>query len=291
MVKYDAFKSILRMTQKELKDFCKKMLEYYEYEIEEKDGYLFGKGDIPIMLVAHLDTIHNEKPNDIYFDSEQGVMWSPQGIGGDDRCGVYMILKILKDYKPYIAFLEDEEIGCVGARKMAKGLEKPNVKFIIELDRRGRDDCVFYDCGNNDFQEYIKSFGFQKQNGTFSDICDLSPIWNIASTNLSVGYKKEHTTSETINVNYMLETFQKVAKILDDKESKYYDYQEEKRYYQYSTINNSDVKEENKETKKASELPKPKAKKWHKGNYYDEYGYIDDDGFYVEWDDLKDVYY
>ena len=166
MVKYDSFKSILRLKQNELKDFCKRMLEYYDYDIQEGDGYLYGKGETPIMLLAHLDTVHTQKPEDIYFDSEQGIMWSPQGIGGDDRCGVYLILKILQHHKPYVMFLEDEESCGVGAGKMVAEVEKPDIKFMIELDRRGRNDCVFYDCGNKDFQEYIKSFGFEKAYGT-----------------------------------------------------------------------------------------------------------------------------
>lgn len=274
MVKYDYFKNILRMKQNELKDFCKKMLEYNDFETIDGDGYLYGKGEVPIMLVAHLDTVHTEIPSDLYFDSEQGIMWSPQGIGGDDRCGVYMILKLIKDYKPHVMFLEDEEIGCIGAGKMVEKLEKPQINFIIELDRRGRDDCVFYDCDNKDFKEYIKGFGFQEQQGTYSDICKISPEWDVASVNLSVGYKNEHTFSETINVNYMLETYQKVINILEDKETKYYDYQKKQYSYQYSI----------------QDYQKKKSKRYHKGNYYDDYGYVNDDGEYIEWEELKSLY-
>lgn len=269
MVKYDYFKNILRMKQEDLKDFCKKMLEYNDYDLEDGDGYLYGKGDIPIMIVAHLDTVHTDIPENIYFDSEQGIMWSPQGIGGDDRCGVYMILKLIKYYKPYVLFVEDEEIGGIGSSKAVKVIKKPDINFVIELDRRGRNDCVFYDCGNEDFKNYIKEFGFEEQQGTFTDICNISPEWDIASVNLSVGYNKEHTLNETINVNYMLETYQKVIQILEDKESKYYDFQEIKKEYHYRTYNYN--------------YDKKTRKNYNSNNYCDDYGYIDDDGNYVEW--------
>lgn len=273
MVKYDFFKKILRFSQKDLKDYCEKMLEYYEYEIINDDGFLYGKGDIPIMLVAHMDTVHKDKPSDIYFDTEQGIMWSPQGIGGDDRCGVYTILKLLKHYKPYVLFLEDEELGCVGARKCVKKLERPDVKFIIELDRRGRNDCVFYSCDNKDFKDYIKTFGFELQHGTYSDICELSPEWDIASVNLSIGYKREHTNIETINVNYMLETYQKVINILEDAESQYYDYQEEK-WYQSNIYDYSDTTVDNSDST---------FKPYHEGNRWNNNGYWDDDDNFVTW--------
>lgn len=296
MVKYGAFKDVLRFSQEELKKLCSKALEFHDYDVQEGDGYVYGKGDIPIMLLAHLDTVHKEKPSEIFFDNEQGIMWSPQGIGGDDRCGVYTILRLLKYYKPHIMFLEDEEIGGKGAEKMIKAVAKPDIKFMIELDRRGRDDCVFYDCDNKDFKEYIESFGFKTQWGTFTDISIISPEWDVASVNLSVGYNREHTTIETINVNYMLETFQKVSKILEDEESKYYDFQPRIKYYNdYSccTYDGYDIYDDyNLDYKKYNDNEKEEkgvknktgyGKPYHKGNKYCNDGYWDDDGVFVKW--------
>ena len=33
---------------------------------------------------------------------------------------------------------------------------------MIELDRRGKNDCVFYDCYCPDFIEYVEQFGFEE---------------------------------------------------------------------------------------------------------------------------------
>jgi len=284
MVKCDLFKQILRFNQEELKEYCKMMLEYYDYDIINEDGFLYGKGDIPIMFIAHLDTVHKDRPTEIYFDSEQGIMWSPQGIGGDDRCGIYTIIKLLKHYKPYILFLEDEEIGGLGASKCADKLEKPDVKFLVELDRRGRNDCVFYQCDNKEFKEYIQKFGFDLKIGTYTDICDLSPKWDIASVNLSIGYNNEHTFYETINVNYMIETFNKIKKILEDDDDTYFDFQEDTqcRFNFYYNTDKNKGKDDDEEDYKPT--------KFHKGNYYDDYGYIDDNDNYIYWDELKEEY-
>lgn len=230
------FKKILRMKQADLKLTCLKYLLAKGYETEYGDGYVYGKGEIPVMLVAHMDTVHREIPYHIYYDNEQDVMWSPEGIGGDDRCGVYSIMKILEEYKPYVLFLEDEETGCIGATKATQKLEIPDINFMIELDRRGIHDCVFYECGNEEFQKYIESFGFKTAIGSFTDIVELSDAWDVASVNLSIGYFNEHTFSETIHIRLMENTISKVKKILDDVKrhpNEYFEYLPNYPYYEY----------------------------------------------------------
>lgn len=226
MVNVRTFKKILQRTQSELKEIVSNYLIKKDYKVTEGDGFVYGEGDIPILLVAHLDIVHQQPPQKIYFDAEELVMWSPTGIGGDDRCGVYALMRLIsKDYKPHVLFLEDEEVGCKGAHKCVKALEKPNVKFMIEIDRRGSDDCVFYDCDNKDFKEYIESFGFKTAWGSYTDICVLSKNWDIASVNLSSGYFNEHTEKEFINLNYLVRTLKRVVNILEDTDDRYFDYQ------------------------------------------------------------------
>lgn len=241
----NAFKRILKMDQKTLKMTCLNYLITKDYDVKVGNGYVYGEGDIPVMLIAHLDTVHTTQPFKIYFDEEQTTLWSPQGIGGDDRCGVYSIMEILKTHKPYVLFVEDEEIGSVGARKAINKIEIPNVMFLIELDRRGNNDCVFYDCNNKDFKNYISSFGFKENYGTFTDIMVLSENWGMASVNLSIGYNCEHTLAETINIKTMQKTIDKVKNILDDviKEPEYYDYMPFE--YKWSYLKNKNTEEQN----------------------------------------------
>ena len=263
------FSHILKRTQPELKELVKAYLNRNGYSIVEGDGFLYGKGDIPILLVAHLDTVHEKLPSDIYYDKNKDTIWAKEGIGGDDRCGVYIILSILASgYKPYVVFTEDEEIGCVGARKFVDTIVPPNIKFIVEIDRRGHEDCVFYDCDNKEFHKYIQKFGFKKNFGSYSDICVISDAWNIASVNLSSGYYFEHTNDEYICLSDVKRTAQRVAKILEDdiNNKEYFDYQ--KRIYYYNSGHTNNIINKN---KKLSE---------YYDEYYDEYGYIDANGKY-----------
>ena len=57
-----------------------------------------------------------------------------------------------------------------GAIKATKKLSIPDIKYIIEFDRRGENDCVFQDCGNETFMNYVESFGFKTARGSYSDI-------------------------------------------------------------------------------------------------------------------------
>lgn len=198
---------------------------------DEKGEWLIAEGDIPICLVAHLDTVFEGLPQDIFFDPKRGVMWSPEGAGFDDRAGVAAIVDIIcKGYKPHIVFTHGEEIGGQGAlslanagqvlgRHMTENQKQKSpfgiLKAVFELDRQGKRDCVFYDCGNEDFIDYVKSFGFVRAEGTFSDISILGPFWEVCSVNLSVGYRREHTYMEHLYLQDLNNTIEKVCMILD----------------------------------------------------------------------------
>jgi len=236
------FKHILKLDSLDLLGYASKILQKHNYNTHKWKcaDYLYCEGNIPILLVAHVDTVHKTLPNKIYYDHSEKVLWSPDGIGGDDRCGVYAILHLISDndkLKPHILFTNYEEIGGLGARQFIDDYpDIPNINFIIEIDRHGCNDAVFYECGNIDFQDYILNFGFASNHGTFSDISILSPSWNVASVNLSSGYYHEHTYSEYIKLKHLTSTINKIKRILLDniQHSTHYDYQEIT--YQYKNV-------------------------------------------------------
>lgn len=212
------FEQLCMLTQKELKATLAKFLKTkYEKVVETKD-YIYAIGDIPIALCAHMDTVFPKPPekNEIYYDRCKGVMWSPVGLGADDRAGIFSIIQIVKhNFRPHIIFTTDEEKGCLGASVLAEQkCPFDDLRYIIQLDRRGSDDCVFYECENFEFTDYIEKFGFVENFGTFSDIYDLCPAWGVAGVNLSIGYYNEHSVIETLHVNSMLNTIEKVEKML-----------------------------------------------------------------------------
>ena len=134
---------ILRFTQAELKEALYEALKAAGYAPISKKGYLYAPGTLPVLLVAHLDTVHREPVRDICRSDDGTILMSPQGIGGDDRAGVYMALQILEQARCHILFCEDEETGGQGARKFAASGLTPDVNYIVEMDRRGHDDAVF----------------------------------------------------------------------------------------------------------------------------------------------------
>jgi hypothetical protein len=227
---YNRFKKVLQLGANQLQKLCFSELVKAGYEdIYNEETFLYAKGDIPILLIAHMDTVHRKLPFELYYDNKAKVMWSPEGIGGDDRCGVFILLEIIKKYKPYILFTQLEEVGGWGARDFSTlfSLEAfdCNVNFMLEVDRKGNNEAVFYDCGNEEFQEYILSFGFDLEYGTFTDISILSPRMDIASVNVSAGYEREHQDTETIHLDWMEETLFKVKTILETPNDKFYDYE------------------------------------------------------------------
>lgn len=262
------FIKICKRDQFKLKAYLYGRLKEFGYEPISEDGFILAKGS-DIMVTAHMDTVHKEcvkdvkietvkqynkrieKDNDladklpktykyskakkIDADDNYTVISSPQGIGGDDRSGVYMILRILEDgYRPTVLFCEDEEIGGVGSNKFVKTKYADilkEMKYLIELDRKGKDDAVFYDCGNKDFKDYIiDKTKFVEEYGSFSDIGHLSPAGDVASVNLSCGYYNAHTTSEYVIFEQMSAVIGIVKILLNDEknvEAKF-DYQEDK---------------------------------------------------------------
>ena len=220
-IDYQIFTTIASMDQKTLLKFMYNFLKKYysKNEITITPYYILCKGNIPVMLTAHLDTVFPSPPTKIYYDNKQHVMWSPQGLGADDRAGVFAIIKIIqKGYRPCVCFTTDEEKGGVGATLLIKKypIAPFKLKYIIELDRQGYLDCVFYTCNNLDFQKFVESYYFITSWGSYSDISTICPKWKVAGVNLSVGYFNEHEKIETLHTDILYATIEKVEKMLDD---------------------------------------------------------------------------
>lgn len=197
----------------------------YEKVISTKD-YTYAIGDIPIALVAHMDTVFKYPANEVFYDRQKNVIFSPQGLGADDRAGVFAIIQIIKrGLRPHIILTTDEEVGARGASKLS-AIDCPfeDLRYVIQLDRRGSDDCVFYDCNNPSFISYVESFGFVEAIGSFSDISVICPAWKIAGVNLSIGYRDEHSVSEILFVGHMLNTIDKVCRMLQETEIPKFEY-------------------------------------------------------------------
>lgn len=213
---YKLFEQLVSLTQKEVHKAMTKYLKSKYTQVKVTKDYIVAIGDLPIALVAHMDTVYKTPVKNLYYDRKKGVLWSPEGLGADDRAGIFAVVKIIQSgLRPSVIFTTDEEKGGLGAAVLAeKDCPIPNLKYLIQLDRRGTNDCVFYDCYNPEFTTYIESFGFVERYGSFSDISFLCPEWNICGVNLSVGYEDEHSVAETLCVPALLDTITKVKKMI-----------------------------------------------------------------------------
>ncbi len=213
----------LRPTQKQLfKHLAKK---FKGKTLISKGNFILVQGQASIMLVAHLDTVHEQPVKDICTSADGNIIMSPQGIGGDDRCGVFALVKVFQSaqVKPWLLFTCEEEVGGIGAKyfclahkqkQLPKNLDK--LKLIIEIDRRGTNDAVFYQCANTDFEKYITDKGFKTAQGSFSDISLIAPELGIAAVNLSSGYYSPHTLHEYIVRSELESTIEKVSEMVSD---------------------------------------------------------------------------
>lgn len=214
------FVKICKKTQEELKEYLPKFLKSKGYKPVVKDGFIYAKGDT-VLLTAHMDTVHTAPVDQVIFTEKGNRVSSPEGIGGDDRCGIYIIMQILNktDLRPSILFCEDEEIGGIGSNKFnnskyADQIQK--LKFFIELDRMDAKDAVFYNCDNPEFTEWIISeTGYTEAYGSFSDISHLCPAAGIAGVNLSCGYYNPHTLKEYVLLDEMENTINVTINLIE----------------------------------------------------------------------------
>ena len=255
---YKKFKDICRLTQKQLKRYLQARLESYydKATIINEDGYLFVPGtNVNVLLTAHMDTVHTSNVKDIYeYKTKDGktILSSPQGIGGDDRCGIYAILRVLEttELRPTILFCEDEETGGVGSGKFCKSnhlkaIEKLN--YMIEIDRANANDCVFYDDNNEEFQDYIEKNSETKlAYGSFSDICNLSDYSYVSSFNISCGYYNAHTTSEYVVMEELYTCIYRIKQLLklNQIDNKSFVYEPTRYYGKWFDNNIYDIKKD-----------------------------------------------
>lgn len=249
------FETILKLTQEELKKALHKEMREIGYQPISKDGFLYAPGSVPVLLVAHLDTVHQKIPEIICYSKDERYIMSPQGIGGDDRAGVYMILQIIKKARCHVLFCEDEETGGQGASKFVKSKIPLPVYYIIEVDRQGCNDAVYYQCDNPEFTTFVDEFGFTRAHGSFSDISIIAPHFDIAAVNISAGYYNAHRSNEFIDMKAVQYNIDRIVEMVNAEYGpfRYIDWQVNAKESKQCSI--FDLPEEDENNKYLSPLP------------------------------------
>jgi hypothetical protein len=174
------------------------------------------------LFTAHVDTVHRvEGKNHIRMTDTH---WHASGdvLGADDGAGVAMLMHLLCGGVPaYYLFTQGEECGGIGASHVADQYEYLLMQFdrAIAFDRRGIDSVITHQgrgrCCSDAFGNALAiALGAHNDNlmhltddtGIYTDTAEFIEVIP-ECTNISVGYAKEHTQDESLDLVY----FQQLA--------------------------------------------------------------------------------
>lgn len=178
-------------------------------------------GPVPC-IAAHLDTVHQITGEGILPVEVRGSVLGvlPKsleqcGIGGDDKCGLYAALHVMRALPACrVVLLVDEEVGCLGASAVDLAFFE-RAAFVLEADRRGGSDFVTAiagtPLGSPEWLEAVaplyKARGFRAAAGAMTDVQELRDRGvGVAVANLSAGYHNPHTDRETVNLRELANT-------------------------------------------------------------------------------------
>ena len=171
-------------------------------------------------VVSHMDTVHrshleyiiNKERLDIVEDDGKLTARHPNtdkqtGIGGDDKCGVYVCLEMFNKFDVLKgAFFVEEEIGMRGSRE-ADDKFFENVGYAIQFDAPS-DNWISEVCsGVKLFDQEFKEEITQTLNESgytnfsidpFTDVNQLATKYDFNCLNLGCGYYRQHTDSEYV---------------------------------------------------------------------------------------------
>ncbi|NBO22493.1 M28 family peptidase [bacterium] len=193
--------------------------------------YVIGENP-SVMFTSHLDTATaaNTPVNHVF----EGDIIKTDGksiLGADDKAGVTIMLYMMsKGVKGLYYFFLGEEVGCLGSKWLSEVHAKdpnPYIKKVVSFDRRGTDSVITFQSSSRccsdafgsalskELNEKAKTLGidFSYKNdptGVYTDSAKFVKIYP-ECTNISVGYKSEHTFMETQNIDHLEKLAQTVV--------------------------------------------------------------------------------
>lgn len=188
------------------------------FQIDKFNNILAVKGTGPYPTYAcHTDTVHPVRPGYGIFRSIKSHVWGafarkngvnePAGIGGDDKCGIFICLRLLDSMENVkCVFFSDEEIGCIGSSNVDMDWFLDS-RFIVQVDRKGKSDIIYSGAGTrlmsvefkSAVEEIGKKFKYTPTTGSITDVVQLRKRGlPISSMNMSVGYYNPHSKHEHI---------------------------------------------------------------------------------------------
>lgn len=178
-------------------------------------------------VVAHTDTVHNidsiNVVEEMLPNAQKEIKLSlkaynnsgdPTGIGGDDKCGVYACLELLKEL-PNLksAFFVAEETGCKGSSNADPNFFN-DIGYVIQFDAPENNmiseflmnkpmfkrDSKFFEVGGGLITEHFPG-DTQYHRHPYTDIFPLNQNFGLSCFNISIGYYNYHTRNEYVVVD------------------------------------------------------------------------------------------
>lgn len=261
-----------------VKFICKTLdkIDNIHYFLDKMNNVYVTKGKIPEgqyypMFIAHTDTVHElveeivveeellEKPHtfgrtfteELYLSlkgyTPQGI---PTGIGGDDKCGVFLALELIRSLEfVKVALFVSEETGCHGSRECDINFLK-DVGYAIQFDAPGNhlitEICSGIRMYEKDGQfinriipifEKIMGVSPYQQSHPYTDVSQVKQKGDFSCINLSCGYYNMHTPNEFVVVDDVENSFNLALNIVKEFGYNKFEYVYEKPSYDYDISN------------------------------------------------------
>lgn len=217
------------------------------YEVDNYGNILVTKGSTEWFpcVVAHMDTVHNILPDgeeiNIGYNHIENSLYGinsvtnePTGIGGDDKCGIYVCIEALKTFENIkIAIFVEEETGCWGS-KNAKEDFFNDVGYFIQFDAPFDNWISHYLSNKKLFHEDGEFFKIIKKSlrifmphyqllkNSYTDVLPMKERFNKQAINFSIGYHDMHSPNEFIKLDEMGRLKQMGMLIIDNLGEKNY---------------------------------------------------------------------
>lgn len=185
-----------------------------EISVRQDHGNLYitkGQADDYACLVAHLDQVQTKHSRDFDTFERDGCIFGfsyenrrLEGLGADDKNGIWIALKCLEELPALkIAFFKEEEVGCGGSDVADMAFFK-DCRYCLQADRKNGGDLITDICGKicsdafvQDLGPLMERYGYKKTTGLMTDVETLvNNGVGISCVNLSCGYYDPHTDHE-----------------------------------------------------------------------------------------------
>jgi hypothetical protein len=203
-----------------------------DMEVDGNGNYFKKIGDSKVMFCGHLDT-HCREYKRVWHVIENNIIKTDgtTTLGGDDKAGITIMIKMMEANIPgtYYFFRGEEGVtsptGTWGSKQALKSRKDFFTQFdkCVAFDRKAHTSIIseqmYTECCSSEFVKALeaefKKNGLDYKEDTTGMWCDSGVFLETIPecTNLSVGYKLEHTHNETQDIEHLEKLVEAAIKI------------------------------------------------------------------------------